>query len=70
MAPLGDTLGGLWELALIAVRSRGRLGSGYWKWRAETAFGSDPTRRPPVHQRLRQVMAYGRWVHRMKRMSR
>ena len=58
---------GCWELLLLAVRSRFRLRSGYWRWRAETAFGADPARRPPRRERWRQVLAYGRWVHEMKR---
>lgn len=63
-----ETLGGLWELALLAARSRFRLRGRYWRWRYETAFGSDPAVRPPRRQRLRAVLEYGRWVYRMKRL--
>ncbi len=70
MPRVGDTLGGLWELLLLAVRSRFRLGGSYWRWRAETAFGSDPKRRPSLSRRVRQVLAYGRWIHHMKRSAR
>ena len=59
--------GGLWELFLILVRARFRLSGPYWRWRSETAFGSDPAKRPPAAERFRQVLAYGRWVHRMKK---
>ena len=58
---------GLWALLVLAARSGFRLGGPYWTWRMETAFGADPARRPPLHERWRQVLAYGRWVHRMKR---
>jgi hypothetical protein len=61
-----DAIGGLWELFLLAARSRFRLGGRYWRWRAETAFGSTSAGRPPRRQRLHAILAYGRWVHRMK----
>ena len=66
MARLLDTLGGIWELLRIAVRSRFRLRSSYWCWRAETAFGTDPARRPPFRARACAILDYARWVHRMK----
>ena len=67
MRSLLDTLGGLWELMLLAVRIRFRFSGPYWQWRQETAFGHDARRRPPRTQRLRAVLDYGRWVYRMKR---
>jgi hypothetical protein len=67
MRALFDTLGGLWELMLMALRTRFRMAGPYWRWRMETAFGADPRRRPPRRQRLRAVLDYGRWVYRMKR---
>ena len=65
-----ETLGGLWELLVLAIRSRFRMGGAYWRWRSETAFGADPAQRPPLPERFRQVIAYGRWVHRMKKEHR
>ncbi|MHC4128084.1 MAG: hypothetical protein ACYTE6_16055 [Planctomycetota bacterium] len=62
-----DTLGGLWELLLLAVRSRFRVRGRYWRWRAETAFGAEPKARPTRWRRARAALEYGRWVHRMKR---
>jgi hypothetical protein len=62
-----ETIFGLWELLRLAVRSRGRLASPYWRWRAETAFGTDPATRPGWAARARQVIRYGCWVHRMRR---
>ncbi|MHC4991068.1 MAG: hypothetical protein ACYTGC_08815 [Planctomycetota bacterium] len=67
MRRLIETIGGLWELLLLAGRSRFRLRGPYWSWRRETAFGSDPARCPPRRDRVRQVLDYGRWVYRMKR---
>jgi hypothetical protein len=64
---LVDTVGGLWELMLLGLRHGTKMKGPYWRWRAETAFGSNPARRPPLSQRLRAVLAYGRWVYRMKR---
>jgi hypothetical protein len=67
MSRIGETVGGLWCLASLALR--GALGkrSHYWKWRDETAFGRDPARRPPLRERCRAMLDYGRWVYRMKR---
>ncbi len=67
MRRLVEILGGLWELLLLAVRSRFRMRGAYWRWRAETAFGRDPAAHPPFGKRLRAVLDYGRWVYRMKR---
>jgi len=62
-----DTIGGVWELILLAWKSRFRMRSVYWRWRYETAFGTDPTKMPPRLQRLRAMLDYGRWVYRIKR---
>ncbi len=62
-----DTLGGLWELGVLAVRSRFRLRGPYWRWRRETAFGTCATARPTRWRRVLAVLGYGRWVYRMKR---
>ena len=67
MRHLEEVVGGLWELFLLGVRSRFRLRGSYWRWRAETAFGTDAARRPGAVQRIRAVLSYGRWVYRMKR---
>jgi len=62
-----EHLGGLWALFMLAAKSRFRMNNAYWKWRRETAFGSDPARWPSRHERRKAMLAYGRWVHRMKR---
>ncbi len=62
-----DILGGFWEILLLGVRGGFRSRSPYWKWRSETAFGSDPSRKPPILTRVNAILAYGRWVYRMKR---
>ncbi len=67
MRGLTETLGGLWELFLLAARSRFRVRGRYWRWRYETTFGGDPAARPPWWRRVRAVLDYGRWVYRMKR---
>ena len=65
---LTELVGGLRELILLGVRSRFRMRGAYWRWRAETAFGSDPATRPRFGQRVRMVLDYGAWVYRMKRL--
>ena len=67
MRHLLANLAGCWELMLLAIRSRCRLRGAYWRWRHETAFGTDPAHQPSRWAQLRQVLAYGRWVHEMKR---
>ncbi len=62
-----ETIGGVWELGRLAAASRFRMRSRYWRWRDETAFGSDPSARPGAGARWRAVLDYGRWVYRMKR---
>lgn len=67
MSRVWETIGGVWELGRLAAASRFRLRGRYWRWRAETAFGSDRSARPPALARLRMMLDYGRWVYRMKR---
>lgn len=62
-----DTLGGLWELFRLALRSRFRMHNRYWAWRRETAFGTDAAHMPSRRNRFRAILDYGRWVSRMKR---
>jgi len=62
-----DTVGGIWELAILVLRGGLRRDNAYWRWRRETAFGTDPDAMPPRRERWRAMLEYGRWVHRMKR---
>lgn len=55
----------VYELARLALVSRFRFKGPYWQWRLHTAFGRGyPGRR----ELLRSVLAYGRWVGRMRRL--
>jgi hypothetical protein len=67
MSRLEETIGGMWCLLSLALRGALSRRSRYWKWRQETAFGSDAARRPAIRQRVRAMLDYGRWVYRMKR---
>jgi hypothetical protein len=62
-----ETLGGLWQLVCLVLREGPRLRGRYWRWRFETAFGTDPARMPARSARLRRILEYGRWLHRMQR---
>jgi hypothetical protein len=63
--PVLDTLGGLYELARLAFISRFRFRGPYWSWRMHTAFGRGyPSSRWEL---FRAVLAYGRWMRRMRR---
>lgn len=65
MRTLLDTIGGLYQLARLAVVTRCNFRGAYWRWRLETAFG----RGYPESRRelVKSVLAYARWVHRMRR---
>ncbi len=65
---LRDTLGGVYELVRLALLTRLRFRSTYWRWRFTTVFGKGvpDSRRELVTHALR----YGRWVHRLRRWSR
>jgi len=62
-----DMAGGLYELLRLGVLTRFRFRGPYWKWRMETAFGTDPAMRPPWTERLHAAVHYGMWIYRMKR---
>lgn len=60
-----ETIGGLYQLARLATLTRLRLRGPYWTWRLHTAFGRGyPASRVEL---VRSVLAYGRWMHRMRR---
>ena len=67
MQTLVETIGGFWYLFLLAAKTRFRLRGPYWKWRHETAFGTDRARMPSRRDRCRAIVGYARWVYRMKR---
>lgn len=58
-------LGGLWQLFRLAVLSRFRFKGPYWRWRLHTAFGRGT---PGRGELVRSVLAYGMWMHRIRRM--
>ncbi len=65
MGRVVDTLGGLWELGVLVVRSRFRLRGPYWRWRHETAFGTSAAARPTRWRRVLAVLGYeAGFVHR------
>lgn len=59
-----ETIGGLYELLRLGLLTRFRFRGAYWQWRLHTAFGRGyPASRSEL---IRSVVAYGRWVHRMR----
>jgi hypothetical protein len=65
MRRLKDNLLGIYELARLGVITRFRFRGPYWQWRLHTAFGRGyPASRWEL---VRAVLAYGRWMHRMRR---
>jgi hypothetical protein len=62
-----ENIGALCELARLAALSGFRFRGRYWRWRMHTAFGRGyPASRTEL---IRGVLAYGRWVRRMRRGS-
>jgi len=60
-----DLIGGLYQLARLAVISGFKLRGKYWSWRNHTAFGAGyPVNRADL---IRAVLEYGIWVHRMRK---
>jgi len=62
-----DTLGALWVLTTLAIRSRFNFNSPYWKWRLNTAF---PNAKVPGGKpgKLRFALHYARWAYRIRRL--
>ena len=54
-------------LLAIAIGQRGRLGSSYWNWRRETAFGPSKGRNMARGTRWRAMLDFGRWSWMMRR---
>jgi hypothetical protein len=71
MRPLLESFAGLYELLRLGAITRFRFRSPYWRWRLHTAFGGPAPGRPiSLAKRVRAVLAYGRWIHRMRRSMR
>ena len=64
------TLSGIWNLALLGLRTRFRFRGRYWSWRMETAFGTDRAKWPSARERRRAAIAYGAWVGSMRALAR
>ncbi|MEC9373598.1 MAG: hypothetical protein VYC34_07130 [Planctomycetota bacterium] len=55
----------VYELIRLGWITRFRFKGPYWRWRMHTAFGRGfPESR---WEMLRMLLAYGRWMHRMRR---
>jgi hypothetical protein len=67
IACIFDTLGALWVLCSLAIRSGFNFSSPYWKWRMNTAF---PTGDPAAQRQSKRRLAleYARWAHRIRRL--
>jgi hypothetical protein len=67
---MAETIGGLWELFRLGVKTRFHFRGPYWQWRLETAFGTDRSKWPPLRRRVHAAIDYGKWIHRMRRYTR
>mgnify|MGYP006865134474 CR=1 FL=1 len=66
MRYLIETIGGIWELLLLLVKSGMRLRGKYWRWRIITATGNE---KMTITKVLKNAIDYGRWIYRMKRLK-
>ncbi|MBL4810161.1 MAG: hypothetical protein JKY43_08935 [Phycisphaerales bacterium] len=62
-----DTLGALWILAALAIRSRFNFNSSYWNWRLHTAFPNAIVPGGKVGK-LKFALEYARWAYRIQRL--
>ncbi len=65
-----QTISALWNLFLLGWKTGFRMRGPYWRWRMETAFGTDAARMPTAAARRRAVLEYGAWVGRMRALAR
>ena len=67
LAKLIDTIGALWVLLTLFVRSRGRIRGAYWRWRLSTAFpdGAHPKGKGAT---VRSALEYAAWAWRIRRL--
>ena len=63
------TLDALWQLARLAVLSKMKLRGAYWKWRRDTAFGTNASTMPSRAARFKAILEYGAWVGQMRRLA-
>ncbi len=61
-------IAGLLGLLLVVVRYRGRFKNAYWRWRRETAFGSDSSETPGGVDHWWAILDFGAWVWQMRRL--
>ena len=55
-------------LLRLGWSTRFRLGSDYWRWRVDTAFGQDRSQHPSLYRKMRMVLEYAAWTTRMRRL--
>lgn len=59
----------MWNLFLLGCKAGFNTSNPYWKWRKETAFGSDPARMPSAAEQRRAMIEYGEWVGHMRALQ-
>lgn len=64
-----QTLSGLLELFRLGLVTKFRLRGRYWRWRMETALGSDRSRWPDRRERRRAFTRYGAWARRIRKTT-
>jgi hypothetical protein len=60
----------LWNLFLVGCATGFKLRGPYWRWRKETAFGSNASRMPNAAARRHAALEYGAWVGQMRALRR
>ena len=55
-------------LLRLGIATRFRLGSSYWRWRKQTAFGQNADAVLSRRERWRMMIDYAAWTTRMRRL--
>ena len=58
------------EQEVMPLVTRFRLRGRYWRWRMDTALGSDRTRWPSFGERRRAFIQFGAWARRIRKIGR
>jgi len=66
LGTLVETLGACVVLAGLGLRRLRAPRASYWRWRHETAFGTDPSAMPTAAERRRAIWSFARWAARMR----
>ena len=69
MRTLRNLIPGILGLLHLGFATGFRLRGPYWRWRMETALGTDPEAWPSRVEQCRSILAYGAWARRLRKAA-